>query len=376
MNMPGLRISSTAAVAGLLLTLGACNDAAETPAPEAAAPAAAPVAAAPAAAPAAACNRQCLIDKTEAYVAALAAKDPSQAPLANDVVFVENVTKLMPGEGLWQSIVSAPGSFEILVPDEANQSAGYLGMMTYLAPPPAPQGLSPEERLEYSLAQVPVEQPVIVAFRLQFNAAGEISEAEHLLSGVREAQLVNLQTVRPGLLADVPPESRKAHDELIALGASYYDALDDNDGSLMPFAADCERHENGMITASSAPSDANAPQVPGATPQPAVARSCKEQLDSGTFQYIDRIENRRVFAADPQTGLVMGLSHFRHPMDNLPYMVTNLDGTQSERNASNMPFAPFDLPAAHIFKIGADGLVHEIEAMGFTAPLNSPTGWE
>jgi hypothetical protein len=30
---------------------------------------------------------------------------------------------------------------------------------------------------------------------------------------------------------------------------------------------------------------------------------------------IDRIENRRVFAADPATRLVMGLSHFRHPMD-------------------------------------------------------------
>jgi hypothetical protein len=34
----------------------------------------------------------------------------------------------------------------------------------------------------------------------------------------------------------------------------------------------------------------------------------------------------------------MGLSHFRHP---------------------------FDMPAAHIFKIGADGLIHEIEAVGF-----------
>ena len=31
---------------------------------------------------------------------------------------------------------------------------------------------------------------------------------------------------------------------------------------------------------------------------------------------------------------------------------------------------------AHIFKIGADGLVHEIEAMGFGAPYNAPTGWE
>ena len=83
-----------------------------------------------------------------------------------------------------------------------------------------------------------------------------------------------------------------------------------------------------------------------------------------------------MFAADPVTGLVMGLSHFRHPMDNLPYSVKALDGSTIERNKKNMPFAPFDLPAAHIFKIGADGQVHEIEAMGFTTAYNSPTGWE
>jgi hypothetical protein len=36
---------------------------------------------------------------------------------------------------------------------------------------------------------------------------------------------------------------------------------------------------------------------------------------------------------------------------------------------------PFDLPAAHIFKIQG-GKIHEIEAMGFVAPYNSKTGWE
>jgi hypothetical protein len=72
----------------------------------------------------------------------------------------------------------------------------------------------------------------------------------------------------------------------------------------------------------------------------------------------------------------MGFSHFRHPFDNLPYQVTNTDGSTSERNRENMPFEPFDMPAAHIFKIGADGLVHEIEAVGFVAPYDSPTGWE
>ncbi len=341
------------------LALGACSKPSEPTAEGAAA---------------VACNRQCLIDATDAYVAALVAHDPAKAPLADELVFVENVTKMKPGEGLWKSIVTGPDSFAIHVPDETNQTVGYLAMMTYMAPPTAPQGSSPEQRAEFAARNAPVEQPVIVAFRLQFDGKGKIKEAEHLYSGVREAQMVNLLTPRPGIFTEIPEAQRKSHDELIKIGLSYYDALDDNNGELTPFAPDCERHENGMITASDKPS--TAPAVPGTTPTPQVARDCRQQLNSNTFQYIDRIENRRVFAADPQTGLVMGLSHFRHPMDNLPYQVKAMDGTTIERNKKNLAFAPFDLPAAHIYKIGADGLMHEIEAMGFTAPYNSPTGWE
>jgi hypothetical protein len=327
-----------------------------------------------AAAAPAACDRQCLIDATDAYVAGLVAHDTAKAPLADEIAFVENAAKTRPGEGLWKSVVKGPTTFAIHVPDEVNQSVGYIAMMTYMAPPPAPQGSSPEQRAEFAARNAPVEQPVIVAIRLKVDPRGKVTEAEHLTSSVREAQMVNLQSPRPGIFTEIPVAQRKTHDELIRMGASYYDALDDNNGELMPFAPDCERHENGMITASGNPS--TAPAIPGMENTPRVARDCREQLNSNSFQYIDRIENRRVFAADPQTGLVMGLSHFRHPMDNLPYMVKNTDGSTAERNKKNMPFAPFDLPAAHIFKIGADGLVHEIEAMGFTAPYNSPTGWE
>ena len=331
-------------------------------------------AAATAAPTAVSCNRQCLIDATDAYVAALVAHDIAKAPLSDQILFVENVTKTKPGDGLWKSIVKGPSTFAIHVPDEANQTAGFIAMVTYMAPPPAPQGASPEERAKLAATAAPVEQPAIVAIRLKFDSAGKVKEAEHLVSSVREAQMVNLQSPRPGIFTEIPVAQRKSHDELIKIGASYYDALDDNNGELMPFAPDCERHENGMITASGQPS--TAPAIPGAAAAPKVARDCRGQLNSNSFQYIAHIENRRVFAADPQTGLVMGLSHFRHPMDNLPYNVKALDGSTVERNKKNMPFAPFDLPAAHIFKIGADGQVHEIEAMGFTAPYNSPTGWE
>jgi hypothetical protein len=344
--------------------LGACSKPSE-PAAVAAKPAGASVA----------CNRQCLVAATDAYVAAMVAHDIAKAPLSDDIVFVENVTKMSPGEGLWKSIVKGPSTFAIHVPDEVNQTAGYLVMVTYMAQPPAPPGATPEQRAEVA-AKPPVEQPAIVAIRLKFDPKSKIVQAEHLIAGVREAQMANLQSPRPGILTEIPTAERRSHDELIKIGASYYDALDDNNGELAPFAADCERHENGMITASGTPSTAPPPAIPGAAPTPPVARDCRGQLNSNTFQYIDRIENRRVFAADPQTGLVMGLSHFRHPMNNLPYKVKALDGSEIERNEKNMPFAPFDLPAAHIFKVGADGQIHEIEAMGFTAPLNSPTGWE
>ncbi|HTV77734.1 MAG TPA: hypothetical protein VMF03_05720, partial [Steroidobacteraceae bacterium] len=348
-----LKISAVAAAAVGMLAAGGCSK----PSSDATADVGSAASSAPAATKVA-CDRQCLIDATDAYVAALVAHDPSKAPLADNVAFVENVTKMKPGEGLWKNIVKGPSSFVIHVPDPINETAGYLAMVTYMGPQQAPQGASPKQREEFA-KKPPVEQPAIIAIRLKFDDQGKITEAEHLVSGVRQAQMVNLQTPRPGIFTEIPVAQRKPHDELIKIGASYYDALDDNNGDLAPFAPDCERHENGMITASGAPS--TMPATPGKKEVPHVARDCRGQISSNTFQYIAHIVDRRVFAADPETGLVMGLSHFRHPMDNLPYKVKNTDGSTSEKNKKNMPFAPFDLPAAHIFKVGPDGQIHEIE---------------
>jgi hypothetical protein len=64
-------------------------------------------------------------------------------------------------------------------------------------------------------------------------------------------------------------------------------------------------------------------------------------------------------------------------MDNLPYEVILKDGSKGIRTKESVgQGGPFDLPAAHVFKVGADGKVHEIEAMGFIAPYNAPSGWE
>lgn len=294
------------------------------------------------------CDRACLIKLTDSYVAGLASHSTQGVPLSQHVAFVENAKPMNVGDGLWKDVQSGPTQFQVHVPDPVNETAGWLGMVQVGG------------------------KPTMVAIRLKLDKDGKIAEAEHLFAAVSGPSLKNVETLRSGLVTDVPPANRKSHDELIKIGASYYDALDDNDGSKMPFAADCERHENGMITAG--PNAGPGPNGP--TPHP-IAHDCKGQLDSKAMSYITSIGNRRVFAADPVTGLVMGLSHFHHPMDFKPYEVTALDGTKVMYSTDKqMKFKPFDLPAAHVFKVGADGQVHEIEAMGFLAPLNAPSGWE
>ena len=320
-------------------------------------------------------DRDSIIGITNTYLAALVAHDPGAAPLAENIAFVENIQKMSPGEGLWESAVSGPTSFAIYVPDVENQTAGFMGMMTYMAPPPpappgesAEEGEASEETAEAVEPAEEIEQPVLLALRLKLEN-GKIVQAEHLLAGISsETSLEHLQTPRIGLVTEIPDGQRMDHDELIKIGASYYDALDDNDGTLMPFSPDCQRQENGMITAGE-----GAGAGPNAAGTGQIARDCAGQLSSKAMTYITLIDNRRVFAADPVTGLAMGLSHFRHAMDTGPYEVINIDGSTEMREPN---FAPFDLPAAHIFKIGADGMVHEIEAMGFAAPYNAPTGWE
>jgi hypothetical protein len=137
-----------------------------------------------------------------------------------------------------------------------------------------------------------------------------------------------------------------------------------SNGDLAPFADDCLRRENGMQTNGNPP-----PATPGFATMGAMR--CRDQINTHLFTYIKRIEPRRVEIADVETGLVFGLSQFRHPMEQNFVKIVGVPGVEKV----DMNFKPFDLPAAHIFKIRG-GEIHEIEAMGFTMPYNSKTGWE
>jgi hypothetical protein len=303
--------------------------------------------------PTSSCDRACLIGVGDAYLAALVAHDPGLAPLADNITFVENITPTQVGRGLWVAASRIPSDYLIQVPDEAE---GTIGMMTLIGRR-TPDGIP----------------PALLAVRLKIEN-GLITEAEHLVDDVPgDVDLARLVAPRPNLIAVVPENERMSRAELIAVAAAYYDGLDASDASLVPFAADCERQENGMITAgyNLAPAAFASEDVDGNSPPP-VARDCAGQMNSARFAYIDSIDNRRVFAADPVQGLAMGLSHFRQSMTRGPLAMIAADGSRVMWEEKR---EPYDLPAAHIFKI-TGGQLHEVEAIGIFVPYQSPTGWE
>jgi hypothetical protein len=293
-------------------------------------------------------DRAGLIKLADDYFAALVAHDPGKAPLASEVKTVENARRIKPGDGLWKTATAAPTEFKIVVPDTTSQQVGGMIMIQS-------EG-----------------KPAQVGFRLKV-VNDKVAEAEHMIALPREQMLANLQKVRPGIPMEVPYEFRDSRGRLLHIAKSYYDALDLNNGSLAPFAPDCDRRENGMRTApfGGAVGGAGIPGAPTRPPSLVGMADCKSQLDSQAMAYITTIDNRRVEIADELTGLALGFSHFRHAMTEKEYKIVNDPG----RQVSKMNYDPFDLPAMHIYKIWG-GQIHEIEAMGFTAPYNSPTGWE
>ncbi len=104
------------------------------------------------------CDRACLIDTMNDYVAALVAHDPSRMPLSPHVEFVENTVPMHPGDGLWKTADGLPTTFKIYVPDPISEEVGLLCVMRAN------------------------NEPIEANFRVKIRH-GEIVAAEHLWAG-------------------------------------------------------------------------------------------------------------------------------------------------------------------------------------------------
>jgi hypothetical protein len=290
-------------------------------------------------------DRPALVALMEQYLDALAKHDPSLVPLSNDVKLVENTEVTPIGKGLWETATGGPAQFKIFVADPDAGQVGFMGVI--------------EEN----------DKPTILGTRLKV-ADGKITEIDHLVihSGDRPLH-PNMSQVRPGLIQPVDPSERVPREEMLKIANSYYEAIVQDNGKICPFADESQRRENGSITAN----DQTQTPEEAANDDFSVFRkmTCSDQLSTGVMSYITDINRRRFIAVDEEMGLVFAYSIFVHNGEPGIMKITGVPGITERANT----WGPFDLPAAHVFKI-RNGKIYEIEAIGYVAPHGIKNGWE
>jgi hypothetical protein len=225
----------------------------------------------------AACNRECLIGLTDAYLSAMVARDPAKAPVTADVRFTQNTRPMALGQGVWESIKGVRG-YKLFVADPAT---GQVALYTVV------DG---------------AERPGLLTLRMKVEER-RISEIESVYVGIGQTgfgSVDNLVTVDPIWPAVLPPAQRRARAEMVDIANRYFETLEKNIVDHVPFTSNCLRIENGVVTAGRA----GAPGLAGL--------GCRENVNHPMWNYITQIAPRRHLVVDEERGLVSGMYMFRH----------------------------------------------------------------
>jgi len=293
------------------------------------------------------CPRACLVKAMSQYLDALVAHDPARLKVTPDVRFTEDGAPMKLGDGLWATN-GGLGPFRLDFDDPRRGEAGAL--------------VTVQENGNIAL----------MALRLKV-VGGRISQVESVLARKGELQSLQtdlLQSPLPIFQEDVPLQRRSSRAELEKITNLYFDAIEQADGSIVPFARDGFRIENGTRTCNNPE-----PVTGGANPDFARLRGmpCADQLSTKIFTYIKSVSPRRIEVVDMDKGLAIAFVRFQHP-GNVLFVDTPANGRVSqERN----PWAirPTSALIAELFKI-EDHKIQRVMAVITNVPYRMPTGWE
>ena len=241
-----------------------------------------------------ACDRACLLAQLDEFMDAYEAGDATRLPLAAGVTHTENNVPIPLDEGLWAT-VTAIDEVGLETADPLTGNAAWFG--------------SAREN----------GTPVILAVRIHVTN-GRIDEVE---------SVVHRRTALPAPFGDVenmvhdpefyeilPEEQRSTRERLIAIGDSYFDTVEVNDGQVFaPFSEDCGRLENGIST-TAAPPDGEGGNAA------AIMAGCENQFRLGLYRINKRIR-RDIFIVDEERGVVVARGFFDHANEFDRYLLTN-----------------------------------------------------
>jgi hypothetical protein len=283
------------------------------------------------------CDRACLVGLADRYAEALAAHDPGRLPTAAQVKFTENLVPLKFGkEGLWRT-ANGRRDFNIYAADPARGDVVWIGIV--------------KEN----------DTPKMLAVRLKVMGR-RITEAETVVGRVGLAAADTVPGPRPDFARVEPAATRSTREKLIAIASSNWDAMENGDGSLAPYAQDCERYDNGRKTTngpSPGPGAAAPPSDPAAKATGEIGDlGCFGQMNSGRFKNGNHVRPRRVWAVDREHGLVVGL--YTPNVPGTARQLTLRNGQVLKMGPDEM--IPFTIVQTEMFKI-VDGQISRVEVV-------------
>jgi hypothetical protein len=290
-------------------------------------------AAAPAQAPTASqvssdCDRACLRQALDNYLAAVFKHDPGAAGLSAGHFATEDTVVIHDGDGFWKT-VAGYGAVQRRFFDPVNETAAFLGLFR--------QG----------------GQEVITSVRIRVEG-GKVSEAEWIYGRqgmmARGTADIRMFAQAPPSDAIVPAAERASRFLMIALANNYFQANKNHDASWLPDDPDCTRLENGVGQQRIAPAGDAGAALPGPPPM----RGCL-----GGFANMDNLTTdvalRRFTVVDEEAGMVLGTGiYVRYAGSPVPHNLVS-----------------------EYFQI-RNGKIHGIWSAMHFLPMGAPdsTGWE
>jgi hypothetical protein len=199
----------------------------------------------------------------------MVAHDAGKAPFAENVIFTENTIKLPLTEGLWFTS-SGLGDFKIYICDLKSGQVAWVG------------GVKEHDK------------PVILSLRLKV-VNNLITEAESIvIRDVDEKNLVNFVKTADTFTKTLDPSERVSREEMVRIPELYFDALKILDDKDVPFADECYRLENGMLTAGTFPG------APKPAPEMPASPKCRNGKIPPILKTIYNVKPRRTPVVDEE----------------------------------------------------------------------------
>lgn len=289
------------------------------------------------------CDYACLTSTVDQYLKAVAAHDPSQIEVTQNVRFTENTIPLKLGDALWGTM-SGLGTYKLYFADTRDGSAG----------------------IEAAIRENGT--PAILLLRLKV-VDRKISEIETLVHRNADdaTALDKFGQPNPAWTRPLEPAQRISRIQMVKIANSYFDGVLHAAGDSVPFDPTCNRILDGD-------QDTNNPNAKGWFDKDSFrpdAMDIRENMNTHIWSYIHTIDPRHIVVVDEKIGIVVGMFMFNHP-GNVKFADVPGVGKVPMPPVTQRPSSVL---MGEFFKIEA-GKIREIEGVSVALPFGAKTGWE